>query len=94
MRFNGNGTLISSENSFLALSYSVEQETERGLKKESKFHCQKTRAREKIAFCVLQKMRITLATLIFAKKTILAVTGKSHHNTWQCLYSQILTSAG
>ena len=76
MRLNGEGTLISSENSFLALSYSVEQETERGLKKESKFYCQKTRVGEKIPFCVLQKMRITLATLIFAKKTMLRVTGR------------------
>ena len=54
-RFNGDRTLISSETSFLALSYSVEQETERGLKKESKFHCQKTRAGEEIPFCVLEK---------------------------------------
>ena len=53
--FNGDGTLISSENSFLALSYSVEQEIERGLKKESKFHCQKTKAGEEIPFCVLEK---------------------------------------
>jgi len=68
MRLNGEGTLISSENSFLALSYSVEQETERGSKKESKFHCRKTRAGEKIPFCVLQKMRITISDLDICKK--------------------------
>ena len=55
IRFNGDGTLISSENSFLAFPYSVEQETGTGLKKESKFHCQKTRAGEEIPFCVLEK---------------------------------------
>jgi len=55
MRLNGDGTLISSENSFLALSYSVEQETGRGLRKESKFHCQKTRVGKEIPFCVLEK---------------------------------------
>jgi hypothetical protein len=55
IRFNGDATPISSENSFLALSYSVEQETGKDLNKESKFHCQKTRAGEEIPFCVLEK---------------------------------------
>ena len=71
IRFNGDGTLISSENSFLPLYYSVEQDTRRGLRMESKFHCQKTKAGEEIPFCVLEKMRITISKLDICKKTTL-----------------------
>ncbi len=48
----------------------------KSLKKESKFHCQKTRAGEEIPLGVLQKMRITISNLDICKKTNLKSYGK------------------
>jgi hypothetical protein len=69
IRFNGDGTLISSGNSFLALSCSVEQERGKDLNKESKFHCQKTRAGKKYLFVFWKKMRIIISNLDICKKS-------------------------
>jgi hypothetical protein len=46
---------MSSENSFLALSYLVEQEIGKDLNKESKFHCQKQGQRRKYLFVSWKK---------------------------------------
>jgi hypothetical protein len=55
MRFNGDGTLISSENSFSALSYSVEQETERGLKRNLNSIVKKQGQEKKYLFVFCKK---------------------------------------
>jgi hypothetical protein len=91
IRFNGEGTLISSENSFLALYYSVEQDRGRGLRMESKFHCQKTKAGEEIPFCVLEKMRITISNLDICKKNNLKGFRKdsSRKNVVSFTYSRL-----